>query len=125
MSPGSTSLDVDDAELRALIERVHIPGWDVSVQGRTVILRASTPPPDARRDGMFDGLADHFEAPRSWDVMQVMRRLFANLQYLTDHELRERFTVDGYRPFDPHLPVSVTGRQKDWFVELESAVRGY
>lgn len=119
-----------DAELAALVASAVTPGWRLSVERfdrhRFVRVQAAVDPADTYNPSSTTGaLGEHFVVPELWDAEQVTRRLFATIQFLTDHELRETFTVAGVRPFDPHRPVSVTGEQHEWFVERESAVRGF
>ncbi len=111
--------------LDELIARVNFPGWNFWVTSRTVHLRVIETPEDSRKpDAEFVGLADSFVVGPDWTERQVLERLFCNLQYLVDHELREHFTLDGHCVFDPHHP-TVTGFQKEWFVERQSALAGY
>jgi hypothetical protein len=113
------------SELDDLVGRVNFPGWNFWTVNRTVHLRVIETPEDSRiPDAEFVGLADQFVVNPDWTEQQVLERLFCNLQYLVDHELREHFTLDGHCVFDPHNP-SVTGAQKDWFVERQSALAGY
>ena len=101
---------------------IELPGWQFYVESDVMHVVGPTPL-NARGAGEFVGLRASFAIKGMTDT-QIARRAFATVQYLTDHELREHFLVDGARAFEPHDP-SVTGEQHDWWVEAESAVRGY
>lgn len=102
-----------------------LPDWRIETHPGVVRLELVDPPEDCRTPGRpFGGFHDEIPITRAYTPDDVIRRVFANVQYLRDHELREQFKVDGVRYFDPHDP-SVTGYQKEWFVERLSAVRGY
>lgn len=116
---------MDDRELRGLVASIGLDGWQFWVKDRQVHLDPVCLPVDNRRPGQrLTTFGDPVFIPVDWDYQQVIERLFVTLQYLIDHELREQFTVAGERPFDAHDP-PVTGQQKDWFVEHQSALRGY
>ena len=118
-----------DTELIELTSSIRLRSWIVSTYvesgSRLVSARIAEPPPDSRTSGAFDGLEGHFAVPESWTARQVYERLFCTIQYLQDHELREQFVVGDARPFDPHDPRELPGLQKDWFVEAQSAMRGF
>jgi hypothetical protein len=116
---------VTSSELDELIAGLYLPGWWFWTQGSVVHLRVVDTPEDTRLpDAEFTGLADQFVVQPSWTDRDVLNRLFCNLQYLIDHELREHFTYAGVPVFDAHDP-PVTGFQKEWFVEHQSALAGY
>ena len=119
-----------DAELEAFIASVVAPGWCCTVEyadrHRFVRVRAAGTIIDTYfPERTTDALNEQFVVPDTWRRDALVNRLFATIQFLADHELRETFTVAGVRPFDPHEPVSVTGEQHDWFVERQAALRGY
>lgn len=114
-----------DDDLRALVETTRCDGWVFTVEAATVRVEKTPRPVDNRGTGLplFVFGAD-VQVGADCDRDQAIRRIFATVQFLADHELREQFTVGGGRPFEAHEP-PVTGHQRDWFVEHESAVRGY
>jgi hypothetical protein len=103
---------------------IRYEGWTFTMRDGLLLIAKDAAPGDRDGDGVFYGYHDSFVTSQMADV-DVYTRAFCTLQYLNDHELREQFTVDGARPFDPHSPTSLTGFQKDWFVEHRSALRGY
>lgn len=116
---------MDGDALRELVDTIGLTGWRIWVEDRYVHLDPDGLPVDNRHPGQqLTTFGDPIFVPAHWDWEMVIRRVFATLQYLIDHELREQFTVAGIRPFEAHDP-PVTGYQKDWFVEHQSAVRGY
>ena len=113
--------------LDPLVASIRCDGWTVTVTGNLVRVARTVLPEDTRRPGRpvtFD-YADHFHVYPNATAADVIRRVFATIQYLTDHELREQFTVAGHRVFEPHTDPPITGHQKDWWVEAQSAVDGY
>lgn len=116
---------MDDTALRELAGSLALIGWRFWSEGRYLHLDPERFPLDNRNiERRLTAFGDPIFIPLHWDSETIIRRVFATLQYLIDHELREQFTVAGIRVFDSHDP-PVTGMQKDWFVEAQSAVRGY
>jgi hypothetical protein len=114
-----------DDQLKALVASIRVDGWDIECAGRTVGIMPAEPVPDVYDPThLLFHFGEGFKVPHAWTAEQVVRRIFAVLQFRTDHELRERFQVGDDRPFDAHW-LGVTGEQHDWFVEAESAVRGF
>lgn len=108
---------------------MRIRGWSIDLlihEGHRFIdlYLTETPANNRQPDVPLPKFGNLIDVPPTWGKDQIVRRVFATLQYLTDHELREQFMIGEMRPYEAHEP-SVTGEQKDWFVEHESAVRGY
>lgn len=105
---------------------MQLRGWRFWIEhGDQLHMGLVVPPDDNRHPGdRLDDFGDSFVVGADWLPERVIDRVFCHLQFLTDHELREQFTVDGVRVFEAHDP-SVTGEQHDWFVERQSALRGY
>lgn len=114
-----------DTELCALVATFRSERWCFWVEDRYVHIALFVPPIDREhRDRRLATFGDYFLADPSRDAAWITARTFATLQFLSDHDLREDFTIAGARPFESHDP-PLTGYQKEWFVEHQSALRGY
>lgn len=107
----------------------NLPGWkfwtDTDGTHTFMHVEMATPLLDNRSSNhRLFGFGDSFIIQPDWTDQQLIERVFVQLQYLIDHELREQFTVNGIRVFESHDP-PITGFQKEWFVEHASALRGY
>lgn len=115
-------------DLDALAASIICTGWRIWItrdaDHEWIHVGAAELPTDNRNAGQLGEFGDRFVVPPSWTDTDVISRVFCTLQFLADHELREQFTVNGVRVFEPHEP-SVTGEQHDWFVEHRSALAGY
>lgn len=117
---------MDEATFRDFIQSIEVTGWSITCEGNAVVVRPDPLPYDANDPAVrLTSFEETLPVTAAWERDAIVRRVFAVLQFRTDHELREHFTVEGVRWFDAHKPVSLTGLQHDWFVEAESAVRGY
>ncbi len=103
--------------------RFEALGWTVIHANRCVTIVKVDAPADRGGAGEFDGYTRSFD-PFGMNEEQIWRRVFATIQFLEDHERRENFEVNGVRVLDPHDP-DITGLQQEWFIERESAVRGF
>jgi hypothetical protein len=114
-------VDVD-----VLCDALKLPGWQFWVERDAdhEWLYVGTWPGDITRPGRAFSVTDRVLVTGTADDEQVVRAIFARIQFLTDHELREHFTLNGDRVFNAHDP-DVTGKQHDWFVEQQAAVRGF
>lgn len=115
---------MDDATLATV--RFGVPGWRFTPSGRTIRVELVAPPDDNRHSppAPLPWFGDDAFIAEPLGLGATVERVFCTLQYLRDHWLREEFTVNGVRWFETHDP-PVTGYQKDWWVERQSALRGY
>lgn len=116
-----------DQQVASLVASMDLPGWGFRAEGQRVHVGLSVAPRDNRRPSeQLSSFSHHVNLDPDWDLGQVIRRVFAALQFLHDHWIREEFTVAGVRPFEAHAgDPPFIDRQKAWYVEHESAVRGY
>lgn len=120
---------MDTPELIEFILGIQCRRWnfgiDLQGENRFLVITLKESVRDNRRpDFALKWFGDKILIPYDWDEERIYTRLFVTLQFLVDHELREDFTVRGNRVFESHDP-PLTGFQKEWFVEKESALLGY
>jgi hypothetical protein len=119
---------MDRLAIEQLIATFVVMGWNFRLEWQEdhcwVHIEKSDPPLDNRNEGQYLDSYDDKVYISHMNRDQIIEEVFVTLQFLTDHELREQFTVDGERIFECHNP-PLTGMQHDWFVERKSALRGY
>lgn len=118
-------------DLAEWVATISVKGWrfwiETDQNGHEFLHVGAVDQPANNRTGgrLWPPFGDYFLVRPEWSPEDIWTRLFCTLQYLQDHELREQFTVDGVRVFEAHTDPPVTGFQKEWFVEHQSALRGY
>lgn len=148
-----------EQEVRSFVDRISCPGWSFAVVGRRLFGSECTDPSIVVSKHVKDSLYPRidFSGFRStiyppvygWTEETIVEELFAHLQFLADHELREWFTIRPHetihtqyeptvwpwtqltyegeyrrviRPFGPHNPQNNTSMAVEFYTRTKSAL---
>lgn len=122
-------MPMSDAEVRAVVKEIKLPNVAFLTQtGRiTVTLldskesRRVSGVGRSRPYGVERTLAKSVMGPFH-SVTDVLCKVFACVQMLKDHELREWFTYQDVIVFDPHKPQSRTSNAEEFYMMEQTAV---